>query len=94
MALADRKLDIETDGVSMQNRIVEPAVLLSDDPHMLIALTSAAFDHLLGRIRKDGEMVFSFKARADGFMLDSEAKIEAIGYKPGDAKYYASILIL
>lgn len=94
MALTSRKLDIEIDGVKLVNRIVEPTAFLSDDPHVCIVLTEEAFDHLLRRIREDKDMIFSFKASAPGLSIESEAKIEAIGYNPEKARYYTSLALL
>jgi len=94
MALKHRPLDVEIDGLKLQNRIVEPSRLLSDDPHLSIVITQEVFEHLLAKIQDDREIIFPFKATRDGFMLESEVKIESIGYNSEDAHYFVSVLLL
>ncbi|MCK4579798.1 MAG: hypothetical protein KAU10_00510 [Dehalococcoidia bacterium] len=94
MALKHRILDIEIDGKSMRNRIVEPAFILSADPDFKIVLTEEVFDHLLNRIREDNDIVFQFKATAPGFMVETEAKIRSLGYDSEETTYFAVLLLL
>jgi len=93
MTLKHRKLDINIDGKTLHNTIVEPSIILRDDPDIRIVLTREVFDHLLKRIREDRNIVFSFKATAPGFMLESEAKIQVLGYD-SDTTYFAILLLL
>jgi len=94
MALKHRTIDIEIDGKNLENRIIEPAVILRDHPDIRLVIDNKVFDHLLSRIREDGDVVFRFKATARGFMIETEAKVQVLGFDPADNGYFVVLLLL
>ena len=94
MTLADERIDIEIDGREMTNRIIEPTSFLENRPGIRVHLSREVFDHLLERVRSDKDVRFPFKASATGLSIETEAKIEVLGFAPCDEGYYAALVLL